>query len=59
MNAKGSDTNSTWIDPDDAPELTEEWFEGAHHYHQNTLVKRGRGRPPILESAESAHESYL
>ncbi|EHA16388.1 hypothetical protein [Halomonas sp. HAL1] len=55
MNLKGSDTNSTWIDADEAPELTDEWFEAAHQYYQNTLVKRGSGCPPILESAESAH----
>jgi len=46
MNAKGNDTNSNWFDPDDAPELTEEWFEAAHQYQGDTLVKRGRGRPP-------------
>jgi len=47
MNAKGNDTKSTWIDPDEAPELTDEWFEAAHQYQGDTLVKRGRGRPPI------------
>ena len=34
-------------DPDDAPELDQEWFEDAHRYHGDTLVKRGRGRPPL------------
>lgn len=47
---KGNDTISTWLDPDDAPELTEEWFEAAHQYHGNALAKRGRGRSPIPES---------
>ena len=50
MNANGNDTNSTWFDPDDAPEPTDEWFKTAHQYHGDTLVKRGRGRPPIPES---------
>ncbi|MGP9772202.1 BrnA antitoxin family protein [Halomonas citrativorans] len=50
MNAKENDTKATWIDPDDAPELTESWFEAAHQYDGDTLVKRGRGRPPIPES---------
>ena len=50
MNAKDSATNNTWFDPDDAPELTEEWFETAHQYQGDTLVKRGRGRPPIPET---------
>ena len=50
MNVKDNNTESTWIDPDDAPELTEEWFENAYQYHGNVMVKRGRGRPPIPES---------
>lgn len=50
MNAKEKDMKAAWVDPDDAPELTEAWFEGAHQYSGNTLVKRGRGRPPIPES---------
>lgn len=47
MNAKDNDTKTTWVDPDDAPELTEAWFEAAYQYQGDTLVKRGRGRPPI------------
>jgi uncharacterized protein (DUF4415 family) len=31
-----------WIDPDDAPELTDEWFERADLYHGNVLIQRGR-----------------
>lgn len=27
MNAKSQDTASAWIDPDDAPELTDEFFD--------------------------------
>lgn len=47
MNAKDNDTKTTWFDPDDAPELTEEWFESAYQYEGGAMVKRGRGRPPI------------
>mgnify|MGYP000555636919 FL=1 len=47
MNAKDNDTKTTWVDPDDAPELTEAWFEAAYQYQGDTLVKRGRGRPPM------------
>ena len=36
------DTPSTWIDPDDAPELTDEWFQQADQYDAGVLVKRGR-----------------
>lgn len=34
-------------DPDTAPELTDEWFEKADLYHGETLLRRGRGRPPL------------
>lgn len=35
---------SSWIDPDDAPELTDEWFAKANLYVGEKLVRRG-GRP--------------
>ena len=35
----------SWTDPDDAPELTDEWFEKAHVYDGDRLVRAGRGRP--------------
>lgn len=50
MNAKDTTTNNTWVDPDDAPTFGSEWFEAAHQYHGDVLVKKGRGRPPIPES---------
>ena len=31
-----------WIDPDDAPELGDEFFERADEYQGDRLVKRGR-----------------
>jgi uncharacterized protein (DUF4415 family) len=34
-------------DPDTAPELTEEWFEKADLHYGETLLRRGRGRPPL------------
>jgi uncharacterized protein (DUF4415 family) len=37
----------SWVDPDDAPELTEEHFRQADVYVGNTLVRRGSGRPPL------------
>jgi hypothetical protein len=42
---KGGNNQTAWRDPDEAPELTDEWFAAAHQYHGETLVKRGRGRP--------------
>lgn len=36
-----------WVDPDDAPPLTEEHFARADLYVGETLVRRGRGRPRL------------
>ena len=46
MTAKKATLKREWIDPDDAPELTEEWFDHADLYHGDTLIRRGR---PKLE----------
>ncbi|MBL8597860.1 MAG: BrnA antitoxin family protein [Devosia sp.] len=42
MSGNKKDTESTWVDPDDAPELTDEWFQKADQYENGVLVKRGR-----------------
>lgn len=42
MTAKKHTTESSWIDPDDAPELTREWFEQADLYQGERLIRRGR-----------------
>jgi uncharacterized protein (DUF4415 family) len=42
MNAKKHATPTEWIDPDDAPELTDEFFERADEYVGDKLVRRGR-----------------
>ncbi|MDR5800595.1 BrnA antitoxin family protein [Caballeronia sp. LZ001] len=48
MNASKRTTHPEWIDPDDAPELTDDFFEQADLYRGDELIKRGRGpgRPP-------------
>ena len=33
-----------WVDPDDAPELTDAFFERADEYIGDRLIHRGRGR---------------
>ena len=43
MTAKKRSTPDTWNDPDDAPELTAEFFKSADLYEGDKL--RGRGRP--------------
>lgn len=42
MRGKKRDTRNGPIDPDDAPELTREWFEQADVYHGDKLIRRGR-----------------
>jgi uncharacterized protein (DUF4415 family) len=42
MNAKKPVTPSTWVDPDDAPELTNGFFERADLYEGEKLIRRGR-----------------
>ena len=44
MAGKKHASKATWVDPDDAPELTEEWFANADLYEGDKLVRRG-GRP--------------
>lgn len=38
------DTKPAWVDPDDAPELTDEWFDAADLKVDGKLVRRGRPR---------------
>jgi uncharacterized protein (DUF4415 family) len=35
-------TKAVWVDPDDAPELTQEWFDTADVYDGERLISRGR-----------------
>jgi len=42
MTANRNVTPTTWIDPDDAPELTDDFFERADEYVGEKLIRRGR-----------------
>ena len=42
MNAKSQNLPQPWVDPDDAPELTDAFFERADEYVGDRLVRRGR-----------------
>jgi uncharacterized protein (DUF4415 family) len=44
MDVSSKDTKTDWVDPDDAPELTDEWFDKADLKIGDKLVRRGR--PP-------------
>jgi uncharacterized protein (DUF4415 family) len=51
MNANKRATHTDWTDPDDAPELTDAFFERANEYVGDTLVRRGR---PKAETPKQA-----
>ncbi|MEQ1888869.1 MAG: BrnA antitoxin family protein [Alphaproteobacteria bacterium] len=53
MGKKKSASKSEWIDPDDAPELTEEWFESADYYEGGKLIRPGRPRAAAPKEAIS------
>ena len=42
MTAKSAVTKKNLLDPDDAPELTDNWFEKADLMQGTKLVRRGR-----------------
>lgn len=53
MRAKKKDTRNGSVDPDDAPELTEEWFEQADLHHGDKLIRRGRPKSAARKEAVS------
>lgn len=42
MTVNKPDTKPGWVDPDDAPELTDEWFDTADVKIGTKVVRRGR-----------------
>jgi len=44
MTVNKPDTKTVWVDPDDAPELTDAWFDAADLKAGETVVRRGRPR---------------
>lgn len=53
MSAKKPNSSAVWVDPDDAPEWTDEMFERAAFYRAGKLVRPAtgtltkRGRPKL------------
>jgi len=41
----GSAKRKPWVDPDDAPEITDEMLDRAVFRHGDTIIRRGR--PPL------------
>jgi uncharacterized protein (DUF4415 family) len=52
MRKNESSGKKKWIDSDDAPELTKEFFRTADVYHGERLLRRGR--PPAGERPKEA-----
>jgi uncharacterized protein (DUF4415 family) len=46
-------TTNSWIDPDDAPKLTRDWFERAELRDGDRVVRRGRPRSEAAKQAVS------
>ena len=44
MHAKSTGSRRTWVDADDAPEISDEWIEQAELREGDKIVRRGR--PP-------------
>lgn len=42
MNVNKHAMPNDWVDPDDAPELTDEFFDRADEYDGDKLIRRGR-----------------
>lgn len=63
MNQKIDNEIGGWTDLDDAPELTQEWFDKAHYYRDGKLVKRGEGEPTLSDyhrkSARATRKAVL
>ncbi len=51
MTANKPATPTSWIDPDDARELTDAFFERADKFASGKLVKRGRPKSAVTKVA--------
>ncbi|MBZ0094830.1 MAG: BrnA antitoxin family protein [Sulfuricella sp.] len=50
MSAKKPVTPSTLINPDEAPELTDAWFQRADLYEGEKLLRRGRPKAEVTKT---------
>jgi uncharacterized protein (DUF4415 family) len=48
MSANKTSIGTAWVDPDDAPELSEAFFEQADEFQGEQRVKRGRPKSSIV-----------
>jgi len=47
MNEKSRDIRESWVDPDDAPELTDEFFEQGEWKVGDRIVSRSEGETEV------------
>lgn len=62
MTANKPDTGDTWIDPDDAPEWTDDQFRRAAVYHGDKLIRPAQGtltKPGRPKSADPKQQVTL
>ena len=50
---------TNWVDPDDAPELTDEWFEKADLMDGEKLVRRGRPKGTNKQQVAIRLDQYV
>ena len=53
MSASKKGMRATWNDPEDAPELSDDWFKGAELREGDRVIRRGRPKsaaPSVLVS---------
>ncbi|NQW80319.1 MAG: BrnA antitoxin family protein [Polaromonas sp.] len=50
MNAKSKPSPLPWTDPDDAPEITEQWVKEANLFDGEKLVRRGRPKAVVTKA---------
>ena len=53
MEKKKAVGERTWVDPDDAPELTDDFFRRADIYEGDKLIRRGRPKSAAPKRAVS------
>ncbi len=51
MNANKHATPTGWVDLDDAPELTDEFFQRADLFEGDKLVRRGRPKAAVTKES--------
>jgi hypothetical protein len=49
-NSSGDSSRKPWVDPDDAPEITDEMLDRAVFRHGDTIIRRGRPQLSLIRN---------